>query len=233
MKSSRWTTRSSSRASVSSAGRLGQDHAAHHGQAVLAQEHVLGAAQADALGPELAGVGRVVTGVGVGPHGQVALADVVGPRRARSRRRPAAWPRSAAPGPTTTMPAPPSRETQSPSHSVTPPGAHRAVAQAQHLGADDGRLAPAPGHHGGVADQAAPGGEDALGGQHAVHVLGRGLVAHQDDLLAALGRGRGVVGAEVDAARRRHPGWPRAPWPTSRSPTRRTGGGAPSRGGPR
>ena len=61
-------------------GRLSQDHAAHDGEAVLAQEHVLGAAQSDALGPELAGVGGVVTGVGVGPHGQVALADLVGPR---------------------------------------------------------------------------------------------------------------------------------------------------------
>ena len=65
--------------------------------------------------------------------------------------------------PATTMPAPPSRETQSPSDRVTPPARHRAVAQAEHLGADHGRLAPAPGHDGGVADQAAPGGEDALG----------------------------------------------------------------------
>ena len=56
------------------------------------------------------------------------------------------------------------------------------------LGADHGRLAPAPGHHRGVADQPAPGGEDALGGEHPVHVLGRGLAAHQDDLLAPLGR---------------------------------------------
>ena len=76
------------------------------------------------------------------------------------------------------------------------------VAEAQHLGAHDGRLAPAPGHDGGVADQAAPGGEDPLGGEHAVHVLGGGLVAHQHDGLAALGCRRGVVGGEVDAAHR-------------------------------
>ena len=80
MKSSRWTTRSSSSAVGLLDGRVGQDHAAHDGQAVLAQEHVLGAAQADALGAERARVGGVVAGVGVGPHGQVALADVVGPR---------------------------------------------------------------------------------------------------------------------------------------------------------
>ncbi len=53
------------------------------------------------------------------------------------------------------------------------------------LGADDGRGAPAAGHHGGVADQPAAGGEDALAHHHAVHVLGAGLAAHQDDLLAA------------------------------------------------
>ena len=35
-----------------------------------------------------------------------------------------------------------------------------------------------------------------------MHVLGRGLVAHQDDLLAALGGRRGVVGGEVDAPHR-------------------------------
>ncbi len=48
----------------------------------------------------------------------------------------------------------------------------RASRDAHLLGADDGRLAPAPGDHGSVTDQPAPSGEDALGGQHAVHVLG-------------------------------------------------------------
>ena len=48
-----------------------------------------------------------------------------------------------------------------------------------------------------MADQPAPGREDPLGGQHPVHVLGRGLAAHQHDLLPALGGGRGVVGGEV------------------------------------
>ena len=60
--------------------RLGQDHPAHHRQSVLAQEHVLGAAQPDALGPERARVGGVVAGVRVGTHLEVSLTDVVGPR---------------------------------------------------------------------------------------------------------------------------------------------------------
>ena len=56
--------------------RLGQDGLLHHGQPV-AQELVLGAAQADALGPVLAGDPGVGAGVGVGPHLQAA--HVVGP----------------------------------------------------------------------------------------------------------------------------------------------------------
>ena len=37
---------------------------------------------------------------------------------------------------------------------------------------DDGRLAPAPGDDGGVAHEAAAGGQDALGRDHPGHVLG-------------------------------------------------------------
>ena len=68
LKSAFWATRSSSSAAASSSSVCGQDHAPHDGQAVLAEEHVLGAAQADALGAELAGVGGVGAVVGVGPH---------------------------------------------------------------------------------------------------------------------------------------------------------------------
>ena len=59
---------------------LGEDHLAHDRQAVGGQEHVLGAAQPDALGAEIAGVGGVLTGVGVGADGQLALAHLIGPR---------------------------------------------------------------------------------------------------------------------------------------------------------
>ena len=78
-KSAFWATRSSSRAAVLGLGGVGQDHAPHDREAILGQEHVLGPAQPDALGAEPAGVGRVGPVVGVGPHGQLALADLVGP----------------------------------------------------------------------------------------------------------------------------------------------------------
>ncbi len=47
--------------------RVGQDHLAHRADLALAEEHVLGPAEADPLGPEGDGVGRLVGLVGVGP----------------------------------------------------------------------------------------------------------------------------------------------------------------------
>ncbi len=183
-------------------GAVGQDHAAHHRQAVLAQEHVLGAAEADPLGAEPAGVGRVLAVVGVGPHAQVPLADLVGPRQERLEL--GGWVGldeihlpldHGAQGAVEREPLPLG-------HHHAP---HREVVggDAQGLGPDHGRLAPTPGHHRGVAHQAAPGRQDPLGGQHSVDVLGRGLVAHQHHRLAPLGGGGGVVGGEVDPAHRR------------------------------
>ncbi len=76
----------------------------------------------------------------------------------------------------------------------------RRAADLHRLGADDGGCSPTAGDDGGVADEAAAGGEDALRRHHAVDVLGARLVAHEDDL-DALGRGRrGGVGVEVDGA---------------------------------
>ena len=56
---------------------VGEDHLAHGGDAVAAEEHVLRAAEADALRAEGDGVGRLVGLVGVGAHQQ--LAPLVGP----------------------------------------------------------------------------------------------------------------------------------------------------------
>ena len=54
---------------------VGEDHLAHRGDAVAAEEHVLGAAEADALGAERDGVGALVGLVGVGAHQQPALSS--------------------------------------------------------------------------------------------------------------------------------------------------------------
>jgi hypothetical protein len=61
----------------------GHDHLLHHRQALFLEEHVLGAAQADALGAEAAGALGVARVVGVGPHAQAA--DLVGPLEQRAQ----------------------------------------------------------------------------------------------------------------------------------------------------
>ena len=56
---------------------VGADHLAERGDTVGFEEHVLGAAEADALGAQLAGLLRVARGVGVGADTQAAV--LVGP----------------------------------------------------------------------------------------------------------------------------------------------------------
>ncbi len=51
-------------------GAFGQDHGLDQGQAVGGHEHVLGAAEADALGPEFPGPFSVLGCVGIGPDPQ-------------------------------------------------------------------------------------------------------------------------------------------------------------------
>ncbi len=55
----------------------GEHHLPDVGDAAILEEHVLGAAQADALCAKAAGAGGVVGVIGVGPHLQAA--ELVGP----------------------------------------------------------------------------------------------------------------------------------------------------------
>ena len=50
--------------------RTSQDHLLHDGDTILGEEHMLGAAQADALRAEASGDPRLVRDVGIGPHPQ-------------------------------------------------------------------------------------------------------------------------------------------------------------------
>ena len=180
-------------------GSVGQDHAAHDREPVFGQEHVLGPAQADALGPVLAGIGGIGPVVGVGPDAEVAGTDVVGPtqdgvelggRFALDHVDLSQHDGSV--GAVDGDPVPLGHD------HVT--HAERLRSDAQGFGADYGRLAPAPGHDSGMADQSASGGQDALGGQHAVDVLGGRLGADQHDGLATLGGSLGVIRGHVDPA---------------------------------
>ena len=96
-----------------------EDHLAHDRQPVLGHEHVLGAAEADALGAELAGLGGVLGRVGVGAHAHAGA-----PRRptrgwSRSSRRSRGGTSGAAPS--MTVPVPPSIVIRSPSLRACPP----------------------------------------------------------------------------------------------------------------
>ena len=60
---------------------LGEDHLAHGEDALVVEEHVLGAAKPDALGAEFARLACIARRVGVGAHAQAPLG--VGPRHER------------------------------------------------------------------------------------------------------------------------------------------------------
>src|SRR5690606_32991683 len=66
--------------------------------------------------------------------------------------------------------------------------------------AGDGALAHPAGDDGRVRCHAAALGKDAPGDAHAVDVLGAGLLAHEDDVLAHLEGGNGVARSEDDLA---------------------------------
>ena len=72
--------------------------------------------------------------------------------------------------------------------------------------ADAGRT-HAAGDNGGMARLAAMAGQDALGGDHALQVVGVGLPADQNDLVALGGTRDGVITREHDLAHGRHQGW--------------------------
>ena len=51
---------------------VGEDHLAHRADAVLVEEHVIGAAQPDTFGAELERHARVVRGIRIGAHAELA-----------------------------------------------------------------------------------------------------------------------------------------------------------------
>ena len=178
---------------------VGQNHLAHGADAILVEEHMLGAAQPDAFGAEFDRGARVGRRVGIGAHFQFAHAvgpfhqrgEFAGERRLEHRHlagqhlagravdgeHVALFQRRAA-------------------------GRHglRAVIDAQRAGAGDAGLAHAARDHGRMRGHAAARGQDAFGGVHAVNVLRRGFDPHQDDLAALALERLGLFGGEHDFA---------------------------------
>ena len=181
---------------------LGEDHLAHRDDALALEEHVLGAAQADAFGAEAARGARVERRLGVGAH--LHAAHPVGPCISVANS-PVISGLTIGTAPTSTWPVAPSMVMTSPFFSVTPPALHRLrrVVDADRAGAGDAGLAHAARDDRRVRGHAAAGRQDALGGVHAVDVLGRGLDAHQHHLVAGRLQRLGLVGGEDDLAARR------------------------------
>ena len=110
--------------------------------------------------------------------------------------------------PRKTSPVDPSMLISSPSlisDRADPGGLGRGV-DVQLLGAADAGLAHAAGDNRGVRGLPAAGGEDAVGGDHALEVVGVGLLADQHDLLAARGPRLGGGRVEDRPGRRPRPG---------------------------
>ena len=178
---------------------VGADHLAERGDTVGFEEHVLGAAEADALGAQLAGLLRVARGVGVGADTQAAV--LVGPAHDAAKvagnggvngRDDAVVDLAggAVDGDEIAF-----VERLAAEGELLVRLVHGDVAAA-----GDAAGAHAAGNDRRVGGHAAADGEDALGGLHAGDVLGRGLKTDENDLLAALLPLDGVVGVEDDLA---------------------------------
>ena len=181
---------------------LGKDHLAHGADAGFLEEHVLGAAQTDALGAELDRGAGIVGRIAVDANAE--LADLVSPahqraelaRQLRLDHRHAAGQHLA-------------ERTVDGDDVAGLEGARAdahgaaAVVDADGAAAGDAGLAHAARHHGGVRGHAAPGGQNAFRGVHAVNVFRAGLDADQDDGAAVGLQLGGFIRRKHDLAGRR------------------------------
>ena len=210
-KSSRWKGRSFASAAArprASSARIISRIAC---DALLVEEHVLGAAEADALGAEGARRARVERRVGVRAHlhrsrrvgPRHELAELAAERRAHGRDRAVVDVAAAAvEGDDVALLE---RDVLGRAARVVVDGDRhrlRLVVHGHGAHAGDARLAHAARDDRRVARHPAARGEDAARGLHPVDVLRRRLDAHQDDRLALAGAALGLVGVEDDVAAR-------------------------------
>ena len=178
---------------------VGADHLPDGGDAVGLEEHVLSAAQADALGAEFHGLGGVPGVVGVGADAHLAVLVRPGHDPAKL-----AGDGGVHGGDGLAVDVAGGAVQGDPVALLVGLAVQlELLVLLVHLdGAAAGHAAGAhaPGHHGGVGGHAAPDGEDALGGHHALDVLGGGLQPDQTDLLAPGGPLLGVVSGKDDLA---------------------------------
>ena len=199
-KSDCWNGSSRSSAARRPVSVVGEDHLLHDRQPLLAEEHVLGAAEADPLGAELARPRRVLRVVGVRAHAAGGAASSAQPRIVSKSSLSCGG--TSGTSPTNTRPVPPSIVITSPSPSLRPPIVAVFAVDRQLVAARDARLPHPARDDRRVRGHAAVHGEDPLRGDHPVDVVRRRLPADEDHrpVLRALD---GRVGVEDDAAARR------------------------------
>ena len=174
---------------------VGDDHLADGGDTVGIKEHVLGAAQAHALGAEVLGLTGVLGGVGVGADLEVT--ELVGPVHDALELAGdlglggvQALAVDVAGGAVQADPV---------AFLIGLAGQGKALVGLVHddvAAAGDAAGAHAAGHYGRVAGHAAADGQDAAGKVHTLDVLGRGLQTDQDDLVALVHPLNGIVSGE-------------------------------------
>ena len=174
----------------------------------IAQEHVLGAAQANSLGAKLECECSILGVVGVDAH-MVGMAaglvqtDFVGPGQdgvqvagelGRDQINGAVD--------DDTLGTVDGDNVALVQHAVTALDAHDLLGgvDMEALNAADAGRTHAAGDNGGMARLATVAGQNALGGDHALQVVGVGLPTNQNDLVALVGARDGVVAREHDLA---------------------------------
>ena len=195
---------------------LRQDHGLHVRDAILGEEHVLGAAQADAFGAELARGLGIARNIGIGAHAEAA-AELVRPAHERRHdaggrigvERVGLAGEDLAGGTVERQPVAFLQRHLLAAHGHADFLALRVdvdVARAGHAG-----RAHAAANHGRVAGHAAARSENALGHFHAVNVVRLGFGAHQDHGSRG-GLLHGFIGGENHACPPPRPAMPAVPW---------------------
>ena len=171
---------------------VGHDHRPHLRLAVLGHEHVLGAAQADALGTELARLAGILRGVGVRAHAE--RADLV----AQSSTVSKFGDHSGSTSGTSSVVTMPLRAVDRDQVALAQHGAVHAQlvrpsrSMSRPRGARHARPSHAARHQRRVRGLAALGGEDPARRVEAGHVVGLGERPHQDHVAPALRRRHGL-----------------------------------------
>ena len=178
---------------------IGANHLADSLDAVALKEHMLGAAETDALCTQFAGLLSIVRSIGVGAHAELAVLV----RPAHDAAELAAYGSVNSGNNAVVYVAVGTVEAYPITLVIGLAGEGKALVCFVH---GDGRaaryaaLAHSAGYYRSVAGHAAAHGQYALCGLHAFYVLGAGLKAYQYNLLTLCGLSLCILGSEYDLA---------------------------------